>query len=265
MMINTNKTTLFLVIFLSPSWQHLLKVSKSGEIGWVTQMQLLATLSAYPHYSLFCHAGPGGHRPLKSSSSTRTLNDCNTQSFILYHKTANSPIYSFSKHVSHTELNLASQHRIWRKTTRIRKLWRLCHDRNFPLQKGFCNIDVGNIINKYAKALKLTAVPFLYSKRSVLIPEICTSHSHMYKKGQMVFFGQMIPSEINIAVTIQKYNKITLLKQNYSDNSWTSVFIPEIAVLAYFTADSTTLPLETEILLLGHQRHGCLLAFAALL
>lgn len=111
MIINTNKTTLSLITFVSPSWQHPLKVSKSGEIGWVTQMQLLATLSAYPHYSLFCHAGPGGHRPLKSSSSTLTLNDCNTQSFILYHKTANSPIYSFSKHVSHTELNLAS-HRI---------------------------------------------------------------------------------------------------------------------------------------------------------
>lgn len=89
--------------------------------------------------------------------------------------------------------------------------------------------------------------------------------SQEYEWTNGFLFGQMITNEINISVSTHKHNKITLLKQKYSNNSLPSVFMPEIAVLAYLTTDSTTLPLETELLLVGHQRRGCLLALAGLL
>lgn len=52
-------------------------------------------------------------------------------------------------------------------------------------------------------------------------------------------------------------------KQNTAGhNSLPSVFIPEVAGLAYFRADSTALPLVPGLVLVGHQRHGCLHALA---
>lgn len=97
----------------------------------------------------------------------------------------------------------------------------------------------------------------------MLIPERCTSSRNT--TGQKVLFGRMMTDEVNILVTTQTYNEITLLKQKHSNKSSPSVSNPEIAVLAYFTADSTTLPLESELLVAGHQRQGCLLALAGLI
>lgn len=97
----------------------------------------------------------------------------------------------------------------------------------------------------------------------MLMPERCTGYGNT--TGQKVLFGRMITDEVNISVTTQTYNKITLLKQKHSNKSSPSVSNPEIAVLAYFTADSTTLPLESQLLVVGHQRQGCLLALGGLL
>lgn len=85
------------------------------------------------------------------------------------------------------------------------------------------------------------------------------------KRQKGFLFGQMTTNEINTSVTTHKYSEINFKNTAGGNNSLPSVFVPEIAVLAYFTADSTALSLETELVLVGHQQRGCLLALAGLL
>lgn len=113
---------------------------------------------------------------------------------------------------------------------------------------------------KYAAVLKLTAVPSLFHVNTRKMYEL---REYDRTKGSLWSHDYKIKSIFQWPP--KTYKETTLLKQKHSNKSWPSVSHPGIAVLAYFTADSTTLPVESQLLVVGHQRQGCLLALAALL